>query len=483
MTRRTEILALVAGLLAGCSLDPAYKRPAAPVPLAWPVGPSYGAPTDVSISDWGQVFPEPKLRRVIQQALVNNRDLRVAIAQIQASRSQYRVQRAALLPTVDASLGASTGRQYTGLPPAFGSEYENATTYTSSVSTTAYELDLFGRVRSLTRAALETYLATTEARRSTQISLVAEVATDYLTLASDVSLLAVSKATVINAQVNFDLAGRRLARGIDSQLDVSSARTIVEEAKDDVARYTTDVAQDKNALDLVVGALVDPDNLPVGIDDPAARLGDVPGALDSRILLQRPDVLESEHTLRSANASIGAARAAFFPSIALTGSGGTESASVSSLFAGGSGVWSFAPTITLPLFDGGANRGNLDYENAEGRIDVAQYEKTIQTAFREVADALAQRGTIAERLRALRSETEAAATSLRLAEALYARGSDSYLDVLTSQRTFYSAQQSLIAVQLIEADNIVTLYKVLGGALKDRTGAACATCLTRNAER
>jgi multidrug efflux system outer membrane protein len=221
---------------------------------------------------------------------------------------------------------------------------------------------------------------------------------------------------VINAQVNFDLAGRRLARGIDSQLDVSSARTIVEQAKDDVARYTTDVAQDKNALDLVVGAPVDPDNLPVGIDDPAARLGDVPGALDSRILLQRPDVLESEHTLRSANASIGAARAAFFPSIALTGSGGTESASVSSLFAGGSGVWSFAPTITLPLFDGGANRGNLDYEKAEGRIDVAQYEKTIQTAFREVADALAQRGTIAERLRALRSETEAAATSLRLAE-------------------------------------------------------------------
>jgi multidrug efflux system outer membrane protein len=412
-------------LVAGCTLDPAYHRPAPPIPVAWPTGPAYSAPTDVSIADWGQVFPDPKLRRVIQQALVNNRDLRVAIAQILASRSQYRVQRAALLPTIDASVGASTGREYTGFPPSLGSAYENATSYSASVSTTAYELDLFGRVRSLTKAALETYLATTEARRSTQISLVAEVATDYLTLASHASLLQVSKATVINAGANLDLARRRLARGLDSQLDVSSARSTVEQAKYDVALYTTDVAQDKNALNLIVGAPVDPDDLPIGIDDPAARLGDVPGALDSRILLQRPDVLEAEHTLRSANASIGAARAAFFPSISLTGSGGSESASIGSLFAGGSGVWSFAPTITLPIFDGGANRGNLDYAKAQDRIDVANYEKAIQTAFREVADALAQRGTIAERLRALRADVAAAGESLHLTEALYARGSDS----------------------------------------------------------
>jgi multidrug efflux system outer membrane protein len=268
------------------------------------------------------------------------------------------------------------------------------------------------------------------------------------------------------------LARRRLARGLDSQLDVSSARSTVEQAKYDVALYTTDVAQDKNALNLIVGAPVDPDDLPIGIDDPAARLGDVPGALDSRILLQRPDVLEAEHTLRSANASIGAARAAFFPSISLTGSGGSESASIGSLFAGGSGVWSFAPTITLPIFDGGANRGNLDYAKAQDRIEVANYEKAIQTAFREVADALAQRGTIAERLRALRADVAAAGESLHLTEALYARGSDSYLDVLTAQRTYYSAQQSLISVQLVGADNIVTLYQVLGGALKDRTGPA-----------
>jgi multidrug efflux system outer membrane protein len=411
------------------------------------------------------VFPDPKLRQVIEQALANNRDLRVAIAQIEASRSQYRVQRAALLPTIDASVGASTGRDYSGLP---SSPYENATTYSASVFATAYQLDLFGRVRSLTKAALQTYLATEEARRSTQISLVAEVATDYLTFASDASLLDVSKTTVTSAEANFELARRRLAGGIASQLDVSSAQTIVEQAEDDVARYTTQVAQDKNALDLVVGAPVDPDNLPSGVDDPATRLGEVPGALDSRILLQRPDVLEAERTLRSANANIGAARAAFFPSISLTGSGGSESASISSLFSGAALVWSFAPTISVPIFDGGANRGNLDYAKAEDRIDVAQYEKAIQTAFREVADALAQRGTIAERLRAQHSEVAAAAESLHLAEALYARGSDSYLDVLTAQRTYYSAQQSLISVQLVEAANIVTLYEVLGGALTDR---------------
>jgi multidrug efflux system outer membrane protein len=230
------------------------------------------------------------------------------------------------------------------------------------------------------------------------------------------------------------------------------------------------VAQDRDALDLAVGAPVADGDLPGGIDDPAARLGAVPDARDSHVLLRRPDVLEAEHTLKSANASIGAARAAFFPTISLTGSGGTETASLSSLFAPGSGVWSFGPTISVPIFDAGANKGNLDYARAEQRIDLAKYEEAIQTAFREAADALAARGTIAERLRAQRSLVAAAAESLRLAEALYARGSDSYLDVLTAQRTYYSAQQSLISVQLTAGTNVVTLYKVLGGALADRSG-------------
>jgi multidrug efflux system outer membrane protein len=463
--------ALISGalVLCGCAtLAPKYHRPAAPVPTAWPTGPAYGPPTDTPVSDWREVFLDPRLRRVIDQALANSRDLKVAIAQIQASRAQYHVQRAALLPTIDASATPSLGRDFTGLPPALGAAYESYKDYSVSVGTTAYELDLFGRVRSLTRAALESYLATDQARRSTQISLVAEVATDYLTYAADSSLLAVSKETVASAEANVDLARRRLAGGVASQLDVSSAETIVEQAKDDVARYTTQVAQDLNALDLAVGAPVAAEDLPVGVDDPAARLGPAPSALGSQILLQRPDVAQAEHTLQSANANIGAARAAFFPKILLTGSAGTETASLTSLFAPGSGVWSFGPTISVPIFDGGVNRGNLAYARAQDRIDVAQYEKAIQTAFREVADALAQRGTIAERLRAQTAQVAAAAESLKLARALYARGSDSYLDVLTAERTLYAAQQSLIAVQLIEKDNIVTLYKVLGGSLSDR---------------
>ncbi len=471
MTRLSSLVVVAGLLLSGCAgLEPTYHRPAPPVPATWPVGPAYPAATDSPLADWRQVFIDPRLRAVIEQALADNRDLRVAIAQIEASRAEYGVQRAELLPTIDGSLGASRGRTYTGLPASFGAAYSTATTYSANVATTSYELDLFGRVRSLTRSALETYLATEEARRSVQISLVAEVATDYLTFAADASLLDVSKTTVASAKANFELARRRLTGGVGSQLDVSNAETILDQAQDDVARYTTQVAQDRNALDLAVGAPVAAENLPTGVDDPATRLGEPPEALNSQVLLQRPDVLEAEHTLRSANASIGAARAAFFPSISLTGSGGAESASLSKLFAAGSGVWSFAPTMTLPIFDGGANRGHLDYAEAEDRIDIAQYEKAIQTAFREVSDALAQRGTIAERLRAQRAEVAAAAQSLRLAEALYARGSDSYLDVLTAQRTLYSAQQSLISVQLLHTTNVVTLYKVLGGSLDDRDG-------------
>jgi multidrug efflux system outer membrane protein len=269
-----------------------------------------------------------------------------------------------------------------------------------------------------------------------------------------------------------DLARRRLTRGVYSQLDVSAAETVVEQANNAVAMYVTQVAQDLNALNLAVGAPVAPEDLPTGIDDPAAKLGPAPSALGSEVLLQRPDVMEAEHTLKSANANIGAARAAFFPKITLTGSGGTETASLGSLFAPGSGVWSFGPAITVPIFDGGVNKGNLDYARAEDRVDIAQYELAIQTAFREVADALAQRGTIVARLRALNGEVVAAAVSLKLARALYARGSDSYLDVLTAERTLYSAQQSLIAVQLIDQTNIVTLYKVLGGSLSDRTAGA-----------
>jgi len=458
MNRPGSAIFLSGLLLTGCgTLEPNYHRPPAPVPAAWPTGPSYGLTAATPVTDWQAVFPDPKLRRVIAQALANSRDLKVAIAQVQASRAQYHVQRAALLPTIDASATPSYGRSFTGFPPSLGAAYANYTDYSVSVGTTAYELDLFGRIRSLTKQALQSYLATDSARRSTRISLIAEVGTDYLTYAADSSLLAVSRSTVTSAQATVDLARRRLASGVYSQLDVSAAETIVEQANDDVARYVTQVAQDLNALNLAVGAPVAQEDLPTSIDDPAAQLGPAPSAVGSDILLQRPDVMEAEHTLKSANANIGAARAAFFPKITLTGSGGTETASLGSLFAPGSGIWSFGPSITVPIFDGGVNKGNLDYARAEDRVDLAQYEQAIETAFREVADALAQRGTITERLRAQNAQVAAAAESLKLARALYARGSDSYLDVLTAERTLYSAQQSLIAVQLTGQENIVTL--------------------------
>jgi multidrug efflux system outer membrane protein len=479
MIRSLTAVLMCAALVAGCAngtLEPPYHRPVAPVPSAFPTGQAYApSPAQTAAAPgWREVFVDPRLRGVIEQALADSRDLRVAIAQIEAAQAQYRVQRAALLPTLDATASADYARSYTGLPPSLGGPYARSTQYSASLGVTSYELDLFGKVRSLTKAALEQYLATEAARRSTEITLVAQVAGDWLTLAADESLLSVSRATVDSGAQNLDLAQRRLTGGVGSQLDVSNARTIVEQARADVGRYITQVAQDRNALDLVVGAPVAADALPGGIDDPGARLPQIPVALDSALLLRRPDVVEVEHQLRAANADIGAARAAFFPSIALTGSGGSTTASLSSLFAGGTGVWAFNPTISLPIFDGGANRANLAYARAQDRIEIADYEKAIQTAFREVADALADHGTIAERLRAQQALVDAAADSLRLSQALYARGSDSYIDVLTAQRTLYGAQQSRIAIQLTAANNIVTLYKVLGGGLANETAVASA---------
>jgi multidrug efflux system outer membrane protein len=400
---------------------------------------------------------------VIEIALSSSRDLRVAIAQAQAARAQFHTQRADLLPHVDAVGGATYAREYTGLPPQFGASYENVTEYSAEGSVTAYELDLFGRVRSLTKAALEQYLATDAARRSAQITLVSQTASEWLTLAADKSLLAVSRTTLQSGEESLTLAQQRLTGGVGTALDVANAQTVVEQAKADIGRYTTQVAQDLNALELTVGATLPANLLPTGLDDPDTRLPVTPGVLDSTVLLRRPDVLEAEHQLRADNADIGAARAAFFPQIQLTGQGGFLTASLGSLFAPGTAVWQFAPTITVPIFHGGANVAGLDYARAEDRMAVAQYEKAVQTAFRETADALADRGTIAGRLAAQQGLVEAAAESLRLSNALYARGSGSYLDVLTAQRTLYAAQQALVSMKLTAANNIVTLYKVLGG--------------------
>jgi multidrug efflux system outer membrane protein len=465
-------LFLGATLLTGCiDLAPAYRRPAAPTPAQFPTGPAYPAPPAAPqpIVGWRDFFSDPKLKVVIEEALANNRDLRVAVGNIVAARAQFRVQRSALFPTFTTDARATLAEEPItavlggGLFPFSGTFHEHIYSLTGGIS--AYQLDLFGRVRDLTRAAQEQYFATREARDAAQITLVSQVTTDYLILGSDRALLQIARDTLKNGTETLKVTTYLFENGIDTELDVSQAQTIVDQARFDVARLTTQVAQDRNALELLVGAPVGEDLLPAGIGDPVVVLERLPAAVSSSVLLARPDVLQAEDQLRAANANIGAARAAFFPDILLTGSGGVVSIALSSLFKGASLTWSATPTISQTIFDAGANRGNLAFAKAQRDISVANYEKAIQTAFREVADALALRGTIDEQLAAQSALTAAWANSLRLSTLRYEAGSDTYLNVLIAQRSLYAARQTLVASQLAKANNLVTLYTALGGGL------------------
>jgi len=465
--RRSIACALATLSLAACShgtLEPPYHRPALPVPPTFPTEQPYlqQAP-NATPATWQTVFTGPKLQRLITLALAQNRDLRVAVEQVEASRAQFHGQRAALFPTVNATASALYEREYINLPAQFGARDFRVTEYQLGLGTTSYQVDLFGRIRSLTRAAFLQYVATREGERNVEITVAASVASDWLTMAADESLLKVSQETLATGEQSLQLTQSRLNNGVGTGLDVAQAQTIVQQARADIGRYETQVAQDLDALQLAVGAPIPADLRPTDLDDPNANLPVVPGALQSSVLLRRPDVLQAEDQLRAANANIGAARAAFFPSISLTGSGGTASASLANLFAPQTMIWQFAPTITLPIFTGGLNRANLAYAKAEDHVAVDQYEKSIQTAFREVSDALAVQGRIDERISATQGLVAAAADSLRLSTALYERGEDTYLDVLNAQRTLFVAQESLITLQLLAKTNIVTLYQVLGG--------------------
>jgi len=473
MRRVLSSVAIVGALLTGCiDLAPTYHRPAAPTPASFPTGPAYPPPAATSqpVVGWRDFFSDPKLKALIDEALVNNRDLRVAVANIAAARAQYQVQHAALFPTINAQAAATYGQEPLSViqggatAPGQSGEY-NERLYSLTAGFTSYQLDLFGKVRNLTRAAQDQYFATRQARDAAQITLVSEVAADYLTIGSDRALLRVAEDTLKSGTQTLEVTRRRFQAGVASGLDIAQAQTVVQQARFDVARLTTRVAQDRNALDLVVGAPVADDRLPAGVGEPIVVLERLPAAVSSSVLLQRPDVLQAEDQLRAANANIGAARAAFFPSIALTGSGGLTSLALSTLFRGSAATWTFAPTVSQTIFDAGANRGNLAYAKAQRDLAVANYEKAIQTAFREVADALAQRGTIDEQLAAQEALTAAAADSLRLSTARYQQGSDTYLNVLIAERSFYSARQTLVASQLARATNLVTLYTALGGGL------------------
>jgi multidrug efflux system outer membrane protein len=460
-------------------MAPKYERPAAPIPAAFPTGDAYPAAQNpaqpASDLSWQAFFIDPKLKAVIAKALAENRDLRVAIINIQEARQQFKLQGAAELPTLNGGASAtyehtptevalgSIGSAFSGFSvPKGGIGFQE---YTASVGISDYELDLWGRVRSLTKQALEQYLSTVETRRETQITLVSEVATDYLTYAADLQRLKVAKDTEASDQKTYDLTLAKFNAGVSSEVDVRQAETTLEQARSSVSTYTTQVAQDINALTLVVGAPIDPALLPTGQDDSLPTLPDLPAGVSSAVLLTRPDVLEAEHTLKGYNANIGAARAAFFPTVSLTASGGGASVNLTRLFNSNNGAWSFEPNVTLPIFDGGANLAKLRYAKEQKAAAVAQYEKAIQTAFREVADALAQRGTIEAQLQSQERLVKAASGSLGLSTARYRSGTDPFLNTLTAQVTLYSAQQTLISARLTRATNLVALYRTLGGGL------------------
>ncbi len=447
---------LLALALTGCvNLAPDYQRPAAPVAQQWPSDSSAGI-TSADIS-WKSLFTDARLRDTVALALTNNRDLRVAALNVEYQRAQYRIQRAELFPAVSATADGTRQRSVTNGSSAVSSQYS------VGLGVSSYELDLFGRLGNLRDAALEQYLSLEQTRRSTQLSLVAEVATAWMTLAADQQLLKLANDTYASQQKTYTLVQQSHGLGGESGVSLAQARSTVESARADAANYASQVEQDRNALELLVGQRLSDALLPGDQPFDTTLLVSVPQGLPSSLLQRRPDVLAAEHTLKAANADIGAARAAFFPSITLTASGGSASSELSGLFKGGSGAWSFAPSINLPIFNAGSNRASLDAAKVNSEIEVATYEKTIQTAFSEVADALSVRGHINERLDAQRSLTDATDTAYQLSLALYKQGSESFLDVLDAQRSLYSAQQSLINLKLTEQTNRVTLYKTLGG--------------------
>ena len=452
--------------LSGCmSLAPKYERPAAPVAPSFPALPQVGGtklPTATSEAPanlaWQRFFADARLRQLIEMSLANNRDLRVAILNIEQARAQYRITRADQLPTVSAIV--SGNRQTTGEDAPIQSIYQ------AGLGVSAFELDLFGRVRNLSQAALSQFLATEEARRATQISLVASVANSYLTLLADDELLEITRQTLQTREESDRLTRLRFENGVVSKLELQQSTSLVETARAALAQLQRQRAQDGNLLTLLVGQPI-PENLPQGATLATTELPDLPAGLPSDLLASRPDIRAAEQQLIGANANIGAARANYFPRISLTGSLGSASTELSGLFKSGSFGWTFAPQAILPIFDLGRIGAGVDAARAGRDIAVAQYERSIQTAFREVADALAGQATFSEQLRAQRAVAAAEQDRYNLSELRYKSGAASYLDLLDAQRSLFQAQQLAVQANLQRLQNQVTLYRVLGGGWSD----------------
>jgi multidrug efflux system outer membrane protein len=447
----------VAMVLTGCmSLAPKYERPAAPVAAGFPVPPTPDGAPPVSAATseaassiaWQRFFADQRLQQLIALALENNRDLRVAILNIEQARATYRIRRADLLPTV--GLGA-TGNIQPG-PDA----------YQAGLQISAFELDFFGRVRSLSNAAQAQFLATEEARKTTQISLISQVAATYLAYQADEELLALTRQTLKTREDSQGLTQLKYDNGIVSKLDLDQSLSLVEQARVVLAQQLRQRAQDANALTLLVGGPI-PDTLPPGVALADTNLAELPPGLPSDLLAVRPDIRSAEQQLIAANANIGAARANFFPNITLTTTGGSASNELNGLFKGGSFGFTFVPQIFLPIFDYGRNKANLDSSVAGRDIAVAQYEKSIQTAFREVADALAGQSTYTEQLRAQTAVAKSESDRFGLSDLRYRNGAASYLDLLDAQRSLFDAQRASVEANLLRLQNQITLYRVLGG--------------------
>ena len=449
-------------LATGCTLAPQYSRPDAPVPDQWPTGPAYQETKTVKTAaelPWREFMTDERLRKVIETALHNSRDYRIAALNVEKARAYYGIQRAELLPSVH-GLGSIYKERTPADLSSTGSAY-TAKRYDVNLGVASWEIDFFGRIRNLKDAALEQYLATEEARRSAQIMLVSSIAQVYMALAADREASQMVASTLKTQEEFYRLIKKRADVGMASELDLRRAQSQVDAARGDAALYTQLVAQDENALNLLVGSPVSQELLPADLKN-VTPPRDISAGLSSAVLLSRPDILAAEHRLKGTNANIGAARAAFFPRITLTASAGTASNELSGLFKSGTGTWLFSPQIIVPIFDARTWHA-YDVTNVEKEISIAEYEKAIQTAFRDVADALAERGTVTQRLEAQQSLVNALTVTYRLSEARYNKGMDSYLSVLDAQRSLYGAQQGLIMLRLAGINNLITLYKALGG--------------------
>jgi multidrug efflux system outer membrane protein len=464
MSKLFSLLASAAVFLTGCTLIPEYTRPEPPVPSQWPAGPAYREqPTTPETPlaadlEWREYFPDPRLQALIETGLQNNRDLRTAALNVERARALYRVQQSELLPAVDAS-----GQMLRERVPGTLNVDERSHTlkqYRADVGA-LWEIDFFGRIRSLTESALQQFFATEQARRSAQILLISEIANAYLRLAADRDSLALSKSTLETQQEAYNLIRQRFEAGVVPELDLRQSQTRVDSARVDVVRFTEQVARDENALDLLIGAAYDRSLLPDGLKAVTPMPG-LSAALPSEVLLRRPDVLEAESLLQAANANIGAARAAFFPRITLTGAVGTASGDLTDLFKSGSFGWNFTPQITLPIF---APRtwAELRVSKVDRELAVTNYERAIQAAFRDVADALARYGTIDGQVQAQESLVDATRATYRLSTERYDKGIDIYLNVLDAQRSMYAAELELIAARFLKFNNQVNLYAALGG--------------------